>query len=112
LADTSAAIESTAALGGLDYLAALRILYHDANMLRAHALNVDQSVRNPAVLDRSIRTRLKLLSQAVRLERQIQDLVCVQNFFDAIVDEIAAEAPMAAHRIIGRLRNLNAVPIS
>jgi hypothetical protein len=41
------------------------------------------------------------------LERQIQDLVCVQNFFNAIVEEIAAEAPSTAHRIIERLRRLN-----
>jgi len=106
LVDRSEAIGSSAALGGPDYLAALRSLYRDTMMLRTHALNADQSVRNPAVLDRSIRTRLKLLAQAVRLERQIQDLVC-QNFFNAVVDEVAAEAPGAAHRIIERLRRLS-----
>jgi hypothetical protein len=41
------------------------------------------------------------------LERQIQDLGRTQKFFNAIVDEIAAEAPTVAHRIIERLRRLN-----
>jgi hypothetical protein len=105
--DTSQVIEGRSNLGGLDYLAALRSLYRDADRLCAHALNADGSVRNPVVLDRTIGTRLKLLVQTVRLERQIQDLGRTQKFFNAIVDEIAAEAPTVAHRIIERLRRLN-----
>jgi hypothetical protein len=107
LAETGDALDPKPTRGGCDYLAQLRGLYRDANRLRAHALNADESVRNPAALDRSIKIRLKLLSKGVRLEQQIRELVRMQNFFDAVIDEIAAEAPGTARRVVDRLRGLN-----
>jgi hypothetical protein len=87
-----------------DFLAAFRGLFADAIKLREHALHVDGRVRNPAVLDRAIRIRLKLLRQGLDLERQIFSARAQRAFFEGLVAEIAAEAPALQKRLINRLR--------
>jgi hypothetical protein len=90
-----------------DFLSAYIGLWSDASRLRTHALHVDGRVRNPAVLDRAIRIRLKLLRQGLELERQIFSARAQRAFYDALVEEIATESPALQRRIISRLRRFN-----
>jgi hypothetical protein len=89
---------------GFDLLAAFHSLFADAERLRAHCLDGDGGLRNPVIFDRSIRTRLKLLRQAVKLEQQILNVTAQQTFYEALVAEIAAESPEVHRRLITRLR--------
>jgi hypothetical protein len=89
---------------GFDLLAAFHSLFADAERLRAHCLDGDGGLRNPVIFDRSIRTRLKLLKQAVKLEQQILNVTAQQAFYEALVAEIAAESPEVHRRLITRLR--------
>ncbi len=87
-----------------DYLANFRQLFADATALRAYALNADSSIKFPVIFDRALRVRLKLISRAVRLTRQIYEGRNVQIFMDALVNEIALESPELQRRLIARLR--------
>jgi hypothetical protein len=90
-----------------DFLSAYIGLWADASKLRTYALHIDGRVRNPAVLGRAIRIRLKLLSQGLELERQIFSGRAQRAFYDALVEEIATESPALQKRIISRLRDFN-----
>jgi hypothetical protein len=92
---------------GFDLLAAFHSLFTDAERLRAHCLDGDGGLRNPVVFDRSIRTRLKLLKQAVKLEQQILNVTAQQAFYEALIAEIAAESPKLQRRLINRLRGFS-----
>jgi hypothetical protein len=91
----------------VDFLDAYHCLWADARKLRSHALYTDGRVRSPAVLDRAIRIRLKLLKQGLDLERQIFSARAQRAFFEALVAEVAAESPELRSRLIARLRDFN-----
>jgi hypothetical protein len=86
------------------YALSYRQLYADAMRLRSHALRPDGSVRYSLALDRSVRTRLKLLLQGVRLEREMLALAEPKRFFEAVLAEVAQESPDLQRRIADRLR--------
>jgi hypothetical protein len=67
----------------------------------------DGNVRNPALLDRSIRVRLKLLRQGLELEARIFSATTQRAFYEALVAEIAAEAPELHKRLVDRLRGFS-----
>jgi hypothetical protein len=87
-----------------DFLSAYHGVWTDAMMLRTHALRQDGNVRNPALLDRCIRVRLKLLRQGLDLEARIFSAGAQRAFYDGLVAEIAAESPALHKRLINRLR--------
>jgi hypothetical protein len=87
-----------------DFLSAYHGVWADAMMLRTHALHQDGNVRNPALLDRCIRVRLKLLRQGLDLEARIFSAGAQRAFYDGLVAEIAAESPALHKRLISRLR--------
>jgi hypothetical protein len=91
----------------VDFLAAYHGLWADAKRLETHALHDDGRVRSPAVLDRSIRIRLKLLRQGLDLERQIFSARAQRAFYDGLVEEIAKESTEVRTRLINRLRSFN-----
>lgn len=91
----------------VDLLAALNGLFADAAQLRSHCLDSDGRLMNPVIFDRAIRTRLKLLKQAVKLRQQILSVTAQQRFYEALVFEIAAESPETCRRLITRLRDFN-----
>jgi hypothetical protein len=93
-----------------DFLFAYAGLWADAAKLRTHALHIDGRVRNPAVLERAIRIRLKLLRQGLELERQIFSARTQRAFYDALMEEIATESPELQRRLINRLRAFNSQP--
>lgn len=87
-----------------DFLSAHHGVWADAMLLRTHALHQDGNVRNPALLDRCIRVRLKLLRQGLDLEARIFSAGAQRAFYDRLVAEIAAESPALYKRLISRLR--------
>jgi hypothetical protein len=92
----------------IDFLRAYREMFSDVAALRQSALNADGSVRSPAILDRSIKRRLALIRQAVKLSQQIYALRNVQLVMDTLMDEIASESPGLQRRVVARLRQLQA----
>jgi hypothetical protein len=88
-----------------DFLGAYHGLWADATRLRMHALHNDgKTVRDPAILDRSIRVRLRLIEQALQLEAEISSAAAQKNFYDGLVAEVGAESPALRERILHRLR--------
>ncbi len=90
-----------------DFLSAYHGLWADATKLRIHALNREGHVRNPAVLDRAIRIRLKLLSQGIELEARILSAGAQRAFYEALIAEIADESPELHRRLVNRLRDFS-----
>jgi hypothetical protein len=90
-----------------DFLSAYHGVWADAMMFRTHALHQDGNVRNPALLDRCIRVRLKLLRQGLDLEARIFSAGAQRAFYDGLVAEIAAESPALHKRLISRLRTFS-----
>jgi hypothetical protein len=87
-----------------DFLGAYHGLWADAMELRTYALRQDGHVRNPALLDRSIRVRLKLLRQGLELEERVFSAGAQRAFYDGLVAEIAMESPALHTRLVSRLR--------
>jgi hypothetical protein len=90
-----------------DFLGAYQGLWADATRLRSHALDSDGNVRNPAILDRSIRVRLKLLKKGLELEARIFSGGAQRAFYDGLVAEVAAESPALYARLVSRLRGFS-----
>jgi hypothetical protein len=90
-----------------DFLSAYHGLWCDAIMLRTHALHSDGNIRCPALLDRAIRVRLKLLRQGLELEARILSAAAQRAFYDGLVAEIAAESPALHERLMSRLRDFS-----
>jgi hypothetical protein len=106
-----AAFEAQGVPRRIDYLAGYRQLFADVGALRQSALNADGSVRSPAIFDRSIKRRLALIAQSVKLSHQIHVVKNVQLFIDRLMDEVASESPELQRRVVARLRQLaGAVP--
>jgi hypothetical protein len=55
----------------------------------------------------SINIRDGLLNTALKATQTVHDLQRNQNFWDAVIEEIAAESPETARRIMVRLHRLN-----
>jgi hypothetical protein len=90
----------------LDYTSALNAIYRDAAVMCAQACNVDGTIRNVALFDRSLRIRLALLRRAAKLAKDFADARRAKAFFDVVVEEIGLEAPELRRRLIARLRAL------
>jgi hypothetical protein len=92
----------------MDFLGAYREMFADVATLRQSALNADGSVRSPTIFDRSIKRRLALIAQSVKLSQQIYAVRNVQIFVDTLMDEIASESPELQRRVAARLQQLAA----
>jgi hypothetical protein len=91
----------------LDFLSEYHCLWADAMKLRTHALRSDGNPRHPALLDRAIRIRIKLLRQGLDLEARIYSADAQRAFYDGLMAEIAKESPAVQRRLIERLRAFN-----
>ena len=92
----------------IDLLGRLHELFADADLLRGCALAKDGAVRNPMIFAQSIALRERLVSSALKTLEAVYDLRYAEQFFMAVTDEVAAESPTTAGRIIARLKVLNA----
>lgn len=118
------------ARAGIDFMSRLERLYADAEKLAADGemlrdystvtvkdLEGEERVKIkiPAFFSNSIKLRgdsiglrASLLETAVKTIQQFYDLRRMQQFYDSILEEIAAESPEVAQRITDRLAKLNA----
>jgi hypothetical protein len=95
--------------GQLDLMGRLQRLFDDADRLRTFSLSPDgKGVRNPLYFVQSASLAEKLINTALRAWREVYDLQRTQDFYNAIIEEIAAESPDCAKRIMGRLARLDA----
>jgi hypothetical protein len=95
--------------GQLDLMGQLRRLFDDAERLRTFSLSPDgKAVRNPLYFLQAASLSDKLVNTALRAWREIYDIQRMQNFYNAIIEEIAAESPDCAGRIMERLARINA----
>ncbi len=117
------------ARAGIDFMGRLERLYADAEklaydgeMLRDYSVvrttdedgNERTRIKIPAFFSNSIKLRgdsiglrASLLETAVKTIQQFYDLRRMQQFYDTILEEIAAESPEVAARITERLARLN-----
>jgi hypothetical protein len=91
----------------LDFLGAYYALWADAVKLRTHSLHNNGNVRDPGLLDRSIRVRLKLLRQGLELEARIFSAGAQRAFYEALISEVATESPALHKRLASRLRRFS-----
>jgi len=100
---------------GINFMERLEHLYADAEMLRAWSTSKvtdasgkeSERIKVPAFFSQSIKLRSDLLETAVRTVQQFYDLRRMQQFYDSVLEEIAAESPEVAQRITERLARLD-----
>ena len=101
---------------GINFMERLEFLYADAEMLRAYSTRKvttadgveSEKIHIPTFFAQSIKLRSDLLETAVRTVQQFYDLRRMQQFYDSVLEEIAAESPEVAQRITERLARLDA----
>jgi hypothetical protein len=86
-------------------------LASDAELLRSYSMRQTEgggeAIKIPTFFAQSINLRCNVIDMAVRLYQQVYDMRRMQNFYDACLEEIAAESPDVALRITERLAKLN-----
>jgi hypothetical protein len=100
---------------GINFMERLEHLYDDAEMLRAWSTSKvtdaagreSERIKVPQYFSQSIKLRSDLLETAVRTVQQFYDLRRMQQFYDSVLEEIAAESPEVAQRIAERLSKLD-----
>ncbi len=97
-----------AGMENLNLLERLNQLYADAEMLRAYSLNSKGEIRMPMWFSNSVNLRDSLIGKAIKAVREVWDLTRQMEFCDSVLDEIQAESPACAARIVARLERLNA----
>jgi hypothetical protein len=82
-------------------------MLEDAKLLRNYAVKKDRNgqdvVYNPMVLDKALARISAILTNAIRLSREVIDKNAMESFFAAVYWAIAQESPIAQRRIIDRL---------
>ncbi len=85
-------------------------LWADVEALRNSALRrTDEGARarDPAMLERAIKFQSELMVLSIETMKEVADLTLRRNFSQAVVDEVAAESPDCAQRIVYRLKRLS-----
>ena len=85
-------------------------LWADVDTVRNSALRqTDEGarVRDPAMLERAIKFQSELMVLSIETMKEVADLTLTANLSQAIIDEVAAESPDCARRIMWRLKRLN-----
>lgn len=98
-------------LDRLDIFVEINRLFYDANLMRESSIRVDptggEKVINLRMFDKSISRRLEILATSLSTQRELWDLQRMENFYNTIVETIAAAAPDVAREIQRRLAELN-----
>ena len=98
----------------IDFLGSVNQLHRDALKLRAYSVKEDpnaedgEAIKNPGLFDISIKRRLDVINSAVAIQREVWDLQKMEEFYNAIIDEIGEVAPEVQRQIMERLAALNA----
>lgn len=95
----------------IDFLAEYHALRNDALLLREYSIRRDEDgterIKIPAFFTKSADMRQSLLETAIKATKEVWDLKMMARFYDACLEEIAAESPEVAKRITERLARLN-----
>ncbi len=92
----------------LNLLEKFEELYADAMLLREFAVNPEAGVKSPLYFGQSIGLRDRLLETALRSADTVWNLRRQRDFYDLVINEIAAASPEVAQTIMEKLRDLNA----
>lgn len=99
-------------MANLDVMSEINLLYRDATMLRQFGIKENEdgseSIKNPAVFEKSIQRRADLLETAINAMREVWELGRMDKFYNAIVDAIAQTDPATQRRIMVVLADLDA----
>jgi hypothetical protein len=90
----------------LDLLGQVRRQLADVDLLRQYAVGTDGKVRAPMFLAQSISLRDRLVATALRLAEGVWSLERQWQFYDAVVERVAATSPDTARTIIADLKAL------
>lgn len=92
------------------FAAKFAALWVDVETMRNSALRrTDEGVRvrDPAMLERAIKFQSELMVLSIETMKEVADLELRTNFWQAVVDEVAAESPDCVLRILYRLKRLS-----
>jgi hypothetical protein len=108
--------EGARAAKQIDFLAAIHLVWADAERLRDDAVDADENapghekIVDLKLFDRSINRRLEVIQSALRVMQTIYDFQHQQRFNSAITDILVEELaafPEVQERVIRRLTDLN-----
>jgi hypothetical protein len=91
------------------FAAKFSALWVDVETMRKSALRQTPEgarVRDPAMLERAIKFQSELMVLSIETMKEVAALTLTTNFSQAIVDEVGAESPDCALRIMYRLKRL------
>jgi hypothetical protein len=92
----------------IDPQAVLAACIANANAVVNHARAADGKVRQPKLLLAACKVMADVLRTAAAVSAVLWEKRRVRDFYRAVMDEIAAESPAVAARIVARLEDLNA----
>lgn len=100
---------------GIDIMEMLHITLGDIMLVRRMAMktgeNGEEAVKNPQLMDSSIKRRLDIVNTFLAVFREVYDLQQMRGFYDEIVSIIIEEIhpldPAVSERILVRLKELN-----
>ncbi len=91
----------------LNLLAVIEGLLEDANKMRAYSVKENDDIKNPVWFDRSMERRERFVNTAINAMREVWELRRIEQMFDILVEEVAAESKEAAFRIMKRFQAAN-----
>lgn len=103
-------------LRNLDILAGLQRAQADCDMLRDHSIKMvadpdtgeeREAIKNPLLFEKQISRRLNVMETALKAMNEVWNLRQMQAFYETVIEEIQAESPETARRIMLRLAKLN-----
>lgn len=94
----------------LNLFARYEQVWKDAELLRAHSLKVindEEAIKLLKSFIASANMRISVLRDLMTAQEKLWNMRQMQEFHDAIVDEVAKESPECAARIIARISDLS-----
>jgi len=96
----------------LDYLTHIHEMLADCDRLRTFAMKVDpatgeERIHNPLFFTQAMRMRNEVLNTAISAMKALWDIQKMQQFYDAIVAEVAKVDPETGRRLMERLQELD-----
>jgi hypothetical protein len=105
------AAKGESAIVNVNFMMRLESLYRDAEMIRDYSTSKGEDgkekIKNPVFFTSSIKQRRELLETALHAMQEVYDLNRMQQFYDAIVEEIGKVDPAMQRAVIEKLRALN-----
>lgn len=99
------------ALSAFQFFVQFDKIVKDADLLRDSSMVKDENgkvrVKNPALLEKSIRGRLAILETYLNSVEVVYNVERIRELYDIVIDEIGKVSPEVQHAILARLRVVN-----